>query len=136
MNEEELYESIKKQLASLPGVRKTSLFFYDQIMGFYYAVSWSKEPWLWVIFGSQTVLLLLVVFARRLFWLQTLIFFSCSMAIYFAENLNELAELNWKKFSTQNYFDKHGVFVSVVFSTPLLIILCIQLIFTLCQASN
>ncbi|KAH0910874.1 hypothetical protein HID58_034195 [Brassica napus] len=34
--------------------------------------------------------------------------------VYFAESLNRLLRKNWKSFSTQNYFDPHGVFVSVL----------------------
>ena len=36
------------------------------------------------------------------------------------EDLNAYLATNWRSFSTQNYFDKNGVFVSVVFSGPML----------------
>ncbi|KAF2608280.1 hypothetical protein F2Q68_00044219 [Brassica cretica] len=51
--------------------------------------------------------------------------------VYFAESLNRLLRKNWKSFSTQNYFDPHGVFLSVIWSGPLLVIAMIILINTL-----
>jgi hypothetical protein len=49
-------------------------------------------------------------------------------AIYFAETINKLAANNWKHFSRQHYFDPQGVFISVVFSGPLIIISLILLV--------
>ena len=40
----------------------------------------------------------------------------------FAESFNSYGAKNWQAFSTQNYFDKNGVFASVIFSSPLLIL--------------
>ncbi|KAF3574333.1 hypothetical protein F2Q69_00059052, partial [Brassica cretica] len=51
--------------------------------------------------------------------------------VYFAESLNRLLRKHWKSFSTQNYFDPHGVFLSVLWSGPLLVIAMIILINTL-----
>ncbi|CAB4289492.1 unnamed protein product [Prunus armeniaca] len=51
--------------------------------------------------------------------------------VYLAERLNSLLGENWKSFSTQNYFDPNGVFLSSVWSGPLLIIAIIILINTL-----
>ena len=51
--------------------------------------------------------------------------------VYFAENLNRELRKNWKSFSTQNYFDSNGVFLSTLWSGPLLVIAMIILINTL-----
>ena len=40
--------------------------------------------------------------------------------VYAAEFLNRQAAAHWQEFAGQNYFDKHGVFVSLVFCAPLL----------------
>ena len=40
--------------------------------------------------------------------------------MYCAEWINTYGANNWQSFATQNYFDKNGVFVSVVFSGPML----------------
>jgi hypothetical protein len=39
-----------------------------------------------------------------------------------AEPLNTFASRHWHLFASQNYFDRHGVFVSVVYSGPLLLV--------------
>lgn len=41
--------------------------------------------------------------------------------VYFSESLNELAARHWSSFSRQQYFDSQGLFISVVFSVPLLL---------------
>lgn len=136
MEEDAFYAMVRDQLNKLPGIKKSSLYIYDQVMGFYYAVSWSKEPWLQAILATHVLLFLLVIFARRNQVIQALIFLGSCAVIFFAESLNEMAGKRWREFSTQNYFDKHGVFTSVVLSTPLLLILFVQLLLTLRDASH
>jgi hypothetical protein len=48
--------------------------------------------------------------------------------VYFAENLNRFLGENWKSFAGQNYFDQNGVFLSAVWSGPLLVIAIIILV--------
>jgi len=38
----------------------------------------------------------------------------------FAKPINTLAQNNWQKFSKENYFDEGGVFISILFSFPIL----------------
>jgi hypothetical protein len=38
-----------------------------------------------------------------------------------AEWLNEIGGRNWEKISTQNYFDKRGIFVGIMLCGPLLV---------------
>ena len=57
-------------------------------------------------------------------------------SIYMAERLNKVAAANWESFSTQNYFDRQGVFVSTLWSTPLLLIGTVMLFQSLYNASS
>lgn len=43
------------------------------------------------------------------------------LLVYFSENINELAAENWQSFSRQQYFDSNGLFISTVFSIPILL---------------
>nr|XP_025646645.1 uncharacterized protein LOC112741764 isoform X3 [Arachis hypogaea]XP_029147875.1 uncharacterized protein LOC112741764 isoform X3 [Arachis hypogaea] len=47
--------------------------------------------------------------------------------VYLAERLNTVMRMNWKSFSSQNYFDPNGLFMSVLWSGPLLVIAMIIL---------
>jgi len=136
MNEDTFYAHVKEQFSKLPPLRKSAMIIYDQAMGFYHAVSWSKEPWLQALLVLHLILLLLVVFGRRRFYLQSGIFFVCSAMVFAAESINKIASERWKEFSTQNYFDSRGVFMGTVFSGPILVILFVQLLLTLGSASR
>lgn len=51
---------------------------------------------------------------------------SCSnslsvLLVYFSETINELAAIHWRTFSRQQYFDSNGLFISTVFSIPILL---------------
>ena len=41
--------------------------------------------------------------------------------VYSAQWINAAGAAHWKEFADQNYFDERGVFISVVYSTPLLL---------------
>ncbi|KAL2926659.1 Transmembrane protein 18 [Bienertia sinuspersici] len=56
--------------------------------------------------------------------------------VYLAERLNQFLGAHWQSFATQNYFDPHGIFFSVLWSGPLLIIamlILINTLFSLCH---
>lgn len=46
---------------------------------------------------------------------------SAVLAVYFSESINEYAAQNWSSFSKQQYFDSNGLFISTVFSIPILL---------------
>lgn len=49
------------------------------------------------------------------------------LPIYFAERINTFCQANWERFAGQDYFDKHGFFISMMLSTPLVLVLMVRL---------
>lgn len=49
-------------------------------------------------------------------------------AVYTAERLNAVLAARWQSFATQPYFDKQGIFISAVYSAPLLLIMFVILV--------
>ena len=63
---------------------------------------------------------LVVVATRRHNELQMALLVAVLGATYFAERINGIAAARWKDFARQNYFDSRGVFVAVMYCTPML----------------
>jgi hypothetical protein len=79
-------------------------------------VAWKDEAWLQALFAFEAALLLAVVLSRkRHYLLQGSLFVFIVALIAASETLNSWAKANWKRFSTQNYFDPRGVFAGVVY---------------------
>lgn len=95
--------------------------FFDPILAFVHAVDWT-EPWLIGLILFHVVLLVFAVVSRKRSNVQMGIFFSVLFGVYFAERLNTYLHRHWKSFARQPYFDSHGVFLSVVWSGPLLVV--------------
>ncbi|KAG9147498.1 hypothetical protein Leryth_007298 [Lithospermum erythrorhizon] len=128
---------------------------YNNFMGFFHAIDW-KEPWLMGLISFHVLLLLVTFISRRNINFQMCLFLlACRYTapwgmslkhnktpeytrvsravtgVYLAEKLNSILSTNWKSFATQNYFDRSGLFFSVVWSGPLLVIAMIILVNTL-----
>jgi TRAP-type uncharacterized transport system fused permease subunit len=53
-----------------------------------------------------------------------------------AEYLNQIAGEQWESFATQNYFDDRGIFIAIMFSSPLLMDSFMMLVFFLREAGQ
>lgn len=106
--------------------------FYDDVMHFVHSVRWS-EPWLVGLIVMEIVLATVVLITRKNLSAQTFLFFLLFVMVYWAENLNTLLDRHWKKFATQAYFDRTGLFLSVVYSGPMLLIMVFIIINNLIQ---
>uniref|UniRef100_A0ACD6AI45 Uncharacterized protein n=1 Tax=Avena sativa TaxID=4498 RepID=A0ACD6AI45_AVESA len=51
--------------------------------------------------------------------------------VFLAEKLNTFLGQNWKSFSSQNYFDPQGLFISAMWFAPLLLITILIMVNTL-----
>ncbi|XP_058724836.1 uncharacterized protein LOC131596251 [Vicia villosa] len=107
---------------------------YDNFLGFFHSIDW-KEPWLLGLLTFHVVLLLVTIISRKNTNFQMCLFLLTLGGVYLTERLNSLLRGNWKSFSSQNYFDPSGVFMSVLWSGPLLalaMIILINTLFSLC----
>ncbi|XVF29966.1 hypothetical protein REPUB_Repub16aG0016700 [Reevesia pubescens] len=124
----DLVQKLSSELRS--GIRPA----YDNFIGFFHAIDW-KEPWLMSLLAFHVFLLIITIFSRKNTNFQMCLFLLALLGVYFAESLNRFLGYNWKKFATQNYFDPSGVFLSALWSGPLLtiaIIILINTLFSMC----
>ncbi len=56
--------------------------------------------------------------------------------IRLAEILNTIGSRRWREFSTQNYFDRSGIFMGIMVCAPLLIVCLCMLVSMIREASN
>ncbi|XP_077442553.1 transmembrane protein 18 [Stigmatopora argus] len=89
------------------------------IWTFLMSVKWS-EPWLICCVSLHIMCLCLTLLTCKFYRAQICHFLLIIALVYSAEYLNELAAMNWRSFSEFQYFDSKGMFISLVFSLPLL----------------
>ncbi|XP_050400139.2 transmembrane protein 18 [Patella vulgata] len=82
-------------------------------------IDWS-DNWLKYLGGFHLLCIVLTVLTRHSTTIQAFYFVFLLLAIYSAEYINEWAATNYKLFSKQQYFDSNGMFVSIVYSCPIL----------------
>ncbi|XP_035279014.1 transmembrane protein 18 [Anguilla anguilla] len=83
------------------------------------SVQWS-ESWLVGLLAFHAVCFTVTLLTCRFYRLQICHFLIMVVMVYSAEYLNEKAAMNWRSFSNFQYFDSQGMFISLVFSIPLL----------------
>lgn len=91
------------------------------------AINWD-DNFIRCILGFHVLMFFLFLISRKNVDLQTCLFFSLCILVYFSETLNTYGRVYWEDFTDQNYFDTQGIFISIMYSAPLLIILMIQLV--------
>ncbi|GER30785.1 transmembrane protein 18 [Striga asiatica] len=103
---------------------------YESFMGFFHAIDW-KEPWLICLVSFHVLLLLVTFLSRKNINFQMCLFLLALGGVYLAELLNQFLAGNWRSFAGQNYFDSNGLFLSILWSGPLLVIAILILVNTL-----
>lgn len=53
-----------------------------------------------------------------------------------AERLNAMGASRWREFSTQNYFDKNGIFMGIMVCAPLLLVCLLMLVSIIWEAQQ
>ncbi|CAE1157740.1 TMEM18 [Acanthosepion pharaonis] len=92
----------------------------DEITGIWsylQTVDWS-ERWLWGLGAFHFLCALLTAVTKSRGTLQSIHFV---LLVYSAEIINEWASKNYRLFSKEQYFDSRGLFISIVFSVPILL---------------
>jgi hypothetical protein len=92
----------------------------DSIYKFILSIDWS-ESWLQGLIGFHLALLVFVFLTRKMFRTQAVLFILLLCSVLSAEKVNEFAAKNFAAFSRLQYFDSYGMFISLVWSTPILI---------------
>ncbi|KAF5895005.1 transmembrane protein 18, partial [Clarias magur] len=86
---------------------------------FLQSIQWS-EPWLICLISFHIMCFAFTILTCRFYRLQIVQFLLMVVMVYSAEYLNEIAAKNWRSFSNFQYFDSKGMFISLVYSVPLL----------------
>lgn len=55
-------------------------------------------------------------------------FGGAGLLVFLAWPVNHLAQSHWKSFATQNSFDQHGAFITLIYSCPLILISLVGLV--------
>ncbi|KAJ8911528.1 hypothetical protein NQ315_005898 [Exocentrus adspersus] len=111
----------------------------NDFLSFLWSIDW-KDPWLIGLFTFHISIFMMAILTRNYGNFQALLFFCLLLLVYFSESINKMASTNWKIFSRQQYFDSNGLFISVVFSMPILMN-CILMVYKtecdrLCDSYN
>jgi uncharacterized membrane protein len=108
----------------------------EAIEAFTAAVRWKEETFLFYLTFFYLSFLFLVITLRRSVPALFIILIVCLGAVLCAHPLNTYANMHWQSFATQNYFDKSGFFIVIMYAVPLVTIALIALIFILIQTSQ
>ncbi|KAH8407529.1 hypothetical protein KR222_004921 [Zaprionus bogoriensis] len=87
---------------------------------FLLSIDW-KDPWLIALILLHVLTTSTALLTRNNTNFQVFLFLVLLSVVYFSESINEYAALNWRSFSKQQYFDNNGLFISTVFSIPILL---------------
>ena len=93
---------------------------FSGLWNFLASIDWS-EPWFTGLGMFHVLCALLTILSRNTGVFQAIYFGVIMVLVLLAEQINTWAAANWKLFAKQQYFDSSGLFISIVFSVPLLI---------------
>ena len=101
---------------------------YEALMGFYHAVAW-RDPGVMALLAFPVAYGLVCLALRNHPTVHIALFLLTCGLSYSAAPVNAFLGARWRDFGfSQNYFDKHGVFMSSLFCAPLLLIAFAQMV--------
>lgn len=92
----------------------------DSIAKFLAHIDWS-EPWLQGLVAFHIISFFVVILTRKRVNFQGTLFVILLISIGLTEKTNEYMASNYKQYFKQQYFDSHGMFISFVYSAPVLV---------------
>lgn len=107
----------------------------DGVWSFLQSIDW-YDPWLIGLIVFHILVTATTLMTRNHGNIQVLLFSVMLLLVYFSESINEIAASNWRMFSRQQYFDSKGMFISIVFSVPILLNCMIMVANWLWQSSE
>ena len=110
----------------------------ENFHAFRHAITWS-EPFILGLVVFQIVMFVLSMWVARKnkpLSARMVVMVFIGGTVRLAERLNKWGARHWKSFSTQNYFDRRGVFMSVMLAAPLLLDCLIMLILFVREAGQ
>lgn len=116
--------------ADIPSISET----FDTFLEYIGTINWKEEYWLQAWFVFCIFVLILIIAKRKNSTFITCAFLITNFSAFLASIFNSLGAKYWEMFSTQPYFDKEGAFISLVYTTPLIIlsfVLLLLLVFNL-----
>ncbi|XP_057329184.1 transmembrane protein 18 [Microplitis mediator] len=107
----------------------------DGVWPFLQSIEW-KDPWLVILLAFHVAVTMTALMTRNHANFQIILFLILLLLVYFSESINEVAASKWMLFSKQQYFDSNGLFISIVFSVPILLNCMIMVASWLYQSSQ
>lgn len=110
----------------------------EHFHAFRHAVTWT-EPFVLGLLAFHVAMFAFCLFASqrgRSLAPRLCVMVIIAVLVKSAEFLNQLGAEHWRSFATQNYFDRRGIFVSVMLCGPLLLYSFIMLAFFLREAAH
>mmetsp|Transcript_20064 Transcript_20064/g.26631 ORF Transcript_20064/g.26631 Transcript_20064/m.26631 type:complete len:246 (-) Transcript_20064:393-1130(-) len=111
---------------------------WEHFEAFRHAINWS-EPLVRYLLIFHAILFLLTIYTvskRASFHSRIILLVFLFLLVRSAEYLNAYGNDHWEDFATQNYFDKGGIFIGLLFSCPLLLNCLIMLVCYMREAGS
>lgn len=110
---------------------------WEHMQAFKAAINWSEYFIIGILsFHIAMAFLTFIILKHGEMKSRLSILVIISILVQCAQTFNTWASTNWETFATQNYFDESGVFVTLVWSAPLLLITFVMLIAYLREAGQ
>lgn len=131
-------KAILAQLSKTAGVglQQQDLGLRDTLTAFVHAINWRERNVL-ALCAVHCALLLVVLLTRRQVEVQAVLLVLIGVVITQTERANVFLAANWRRSGwTQNYFDTSGFFMLAMVTAPLLVIVLVQVVSMLWQATD